>query len=140
VLKAIRDGTSIAPEIQVKMATQYANKALKYRADVISREETVKALGAAQTEVYQQQIDSGKLDADLITRFPVTAGDERVRHTHRLVPGMNKDGRKWGEPFQTPMGPKMHAPYEGEIQCRCYERIRIDYLGAALRKRQRDGR
>lgn len=140
VLKAIRDGTGIPPELQVKMATQYANKALKYRADVIAREETVKSLGAAQTEMWQQQIDSGKVDADLILRFPVTAGDERVRHTHRLVPGMNKEGRRWNEPFETPMGPKLHAPYEGEIQCRCYEKVRVDFLAQAIRrKKARDG-
>jgi hypothetical protein len=137
VLKAIRDGTSIAPEIQVKMATQYANKALKWRADNIARNETIDALGAAQTEMWQQQIDSGRVDADLIVRRWVTAGDERVRHTHRLIPGMNKDGRKWNEPFDTPTGPQMHAPSQIDIGCRCHEKVTVDYLAQALRNRNR---
>lgn len=138
VAKAIRDGTSIAPEIQTKMATAYANKALKWRADNIARNETIDALGAAQTEMWQQQIDSGRVDADLIVRRWVTAGDERVRHTHRLIPGMNKDGRKWNEPFDTPTGPQMHAPSQIDIGCRCHEKVTVDYLAAALRKKRHE--
>ena len=140
VLKAIRDGTGIPPELQVKMATQYANKALKYRADLISRTETIRSLGQAQTEMWQQQIDGGKVDADLLLRFWQTAGDERVRHTHRLIPGMNKDGRKWGEAFDTPSGPSMHAPHDTDPQCRCHEKVKVDFLAQVIRrKKARDG-
>lgn len=136
VLKAIRDGTAIPPELQAKMRVAYSNNALKWRADNIARNETVKSLSAAKTEMWQQNIDRGKIDAKLITRFPVTAGDERVRHTHREVPAMNKDGRGWGEPFETPFGPQMHAPYESEVGCRCYENIRVDFLAMAIAKKK----
>lgn len=137
VLKAIKDGTGLSADLQSKMRTAYANKALKWRADSISRTETIRALGAAQRSAYQQGIDSGKLDVSLITRFPVTAGDERVRPTHMAVPGMNPDGRKWNEPFATPFGPQMSAPYPTEIMCRCHERIRVDFL-APVAKRMQD--
>lgn len=55
-------------------------------------------------------------------RFWHTAGDERVRHTHRAVPGMNPNGVGLSEPFKTPIGPAMHPPLE--INCRCRVRLR----------------
>jgi hypothetical protein len=134
VLKAIRDGTGISPDLQTKMRTQYANRALKWRGDNIARNETIKSLGAAQAEAYQQSIDKGQLDQQLLLKFPVTAGDERVRETHRMVPAMNKDGRKWNEPYATPFGPQMHAPYPDQIGCRCHERIKVDFLAQAIAK------
>lgn len=134
VLKAIRDGTPIPDALQTKMRTAYTNRALKWRGDVIARTETIKALGAAQTEAYQQSIDKGDLDQDLLLKFPVTAGDERVRQTHRMVPGMNKAGRKWNEPYETPFGPQMHAPYENQVGCRCHEKVVVRFLDAAIAK------
>jgi hypothetical protein len=134
VLKAVAEGRGLSADTQVKMRTAYANKALKWRADNIARTETLRALGAAQTEAYQQAIDKGHLDKSLIRRFWQTAGDERVRPTHRLIPGMNKDGRGWDEPFQTPDGPSMRAPHDKDPQCRCKEVVRIDFLARAIAK------
>jgi hypothetical protein len=134
VLKAIREGRGLPADIQVKMRAAYVNKALKWRADNIARTETLRALGAAQTEAYQQAVDKAHLDKSLIRRFWQTAGDERVRPAHRLIPGMNKDGRGWDEPFQTPDGPSMHAPHDKDPQCRCKEVVRIDFLARAIAK------
>lgn len=134
VLKAIREGRGLPSDTEVKMRIAYANKALKWRADNISRTETLRALGAAQVEAYQQAIDKGHLDKSLVRRFWETAGDERVRPTHRLIPGRNKDGRAWDEPFQTPDGPSMHAPHDKDPQCRCKEIVRIDFLAQAIAK------
>jgi hypothetical protein len=136
VLKAINDGTGIPADLQAKMKQSYANRALKYRGDNIARTETMRALGQSQTEAYRQAIADGKVDAQYITRFPVTAGDERVRPTHRAVPGMNQNGVAWDEPFKTPFGPQMHAPYPNEINCRCHERIKIDFIQMAVDKRK----
>lgn len=132
VLRAIKDGKPIPADTRAKMQLAYANRALKWRADSIARTETMKALGEAQTQAYQQAIDDGKLDQTLVTRFWVTAGDERVRPAHREIPGMNKDGVKWNQPFQTPHGPTMHAPFE--INCRCNERVKVDFIGHAARQ------
>lgn len=134
VLKAIREGRGLPADTQAKMRATYVNKALKWRADNIARTETLRALGAAQIEAYQQAIDKGQLDKTLVRRFWQTAGDERVRPTHRLIPDMNKDGRAWDEPFQTPDGPSMHAPHDKDPQCRCKERISIDFLARAIAK------
>ncbi len=134
ILRAIQDGTPIPADIQVKARVSYANKALKYRADMIARNETVRALGAGQAQAYDQAISDGKLDVDLLIRYWVTAGDARVRPTHRLIPGMNAEGRKWNQPFQTPDGPSMHAPHDTDIGCRCYEKVHIDFIGKALKQ------
>lgn len=134
VRKAVAEGKGLPADIQVKMHAAYVNKALKWRADNIARTETLRALGAAQIDAYQQAIDKGHLDKSLIRRFWQTAGDERVRPTHRLIPGMNKDGRAWDEPFQTPDGPSMHAPHDTDPQCRCKEVVRIDFLARAIAK------
>lgn len=47
-----------------------------------------------------------------------TAGDERVRHAHNQVPGMNPGGVPIAEPFKTPFGPRMYPPLEHGCRCR----------------------
>lgn len=47
-----------------------------------------------------------------------TAGDERVRHTHAHVPGMNPGGVPLDQPFKTPFGPRMNAPLEWGCRCK----------------------
>lgn len=59
----------------------------------------------------------GALPADQ-RRFWRTAGDERVRHSHAMVPGMNLQGVKLSEPFKTPLGPTMTPPLEPGCRCR----------------------
>lgn len=63
----------------------------------------------------------GALPADQ-RRFWRTVGDERVRHSHAMVPGMNPQGVSLTEPFKTPLGPTMTPPLEPG--CRCHATIR----------------
>lgn len=126
VLKAIETGEPIPADIRAKMVTAYRNRSLKFRADTIARTESIRALGASQAEAYDQAIERGQVKESAIKKFWVTAGDERVRHTHRLIPGMNADGRGWREAFDTPTGPSMHAPHDVDIMCRCREVVRIN--------------
>ena len=128
VQKAINEGTTIPADTQSRMRTAYANRTLKYRADNIARTETLRSMGAAQTEGYQQAINKGTVDPKTIKRYWVTAGDERVRPTHRMIPRMNPNGVGWNEPFRTPTGPSMHAPHDYDINCRCRERVHIDFM------------
>lgn len=128
VTKAIRDGQPIPLETVNRMTAQYSDRLLLLRGEVIARNETARTLGQSRTETYQQAINRNHIQQDTITRFWITAGDERVRHTHRLIPGMNKAGRRWDEPFATPTGLSMHAPHDTDVMCRCHERIRINYF------------
>lgn len=52
------------PTQVVKMVDQYANRLLKYRADMIARTETARAMSVGQTEYWQQSMDAGLLPPD----------------------------------------------------------------------------
>lgn len=45
-------------------------------------------------------------------------GDERVRTTHRAIPGMNRDGVGLQQPFKTPLGEAHSPPLEAGCRCR----------------------
>ncbi|MTH96417.1 head morphogenesis protein [Roseibium sp. RKSG952] len=131
VKKAIKSGEPIPAATRSKMVTAYRNRSLKYRADVIARTETIRALGQTQTLAYEQAILDGRVTADQLTKYPMSARDERVRHRHRAVEKLNEGGVPWNQAYQVPpgMAPQMHAPYD-EPMCRCREKVRINrFLG-----------
>jgi len=130
VAKAIREGKPIPAATRRKMLAAYRNKSLRYRAETIARNETLAALNEANREAYRQAVESGAIKEDAIKRYAHTAGDERVRDDHVLIPGMNADGVGLNQPFQTPEGAFMTAPFG--IQCRCFVETRIDFLAEAL--------
>ncbi len=127
VQKAINDGKPIPAATIQKMLIAYRNRSLKYRADVIARTETIRTLGQSQVETWNQAISTGRVKSDQLLKIPVSAKDERVRHRHREVEKLNKDGAKWNEAYETPPGmpAQMHAPYD-EPMCRCRERVKVD--------------
>jgi hypothetical protein len=128
VLKAIRTGEPIPAETRAKMVSAYRSRSLKYRGDVIARNETIRALGASKVEAYDQAIDKGQVQEQDLLKIPRSAGDERVRHNHREVERLNRKGVPWRQPYAVPpgMAPQLHAPYDEPV-CRCREEIRINY-------------
>jgi hypothetical protein len=91
-----------------------------HRAQTISRAWAYQLHHAAQQTAWesldqQRQIDGYK-------RFWITARDERVRHSHRAVPGMNRHGVGLHQAFKTPLGRVQSPPLE--INCRCYLALR----------------
>jgi uncharacterized protein with gpF-like domain len=112
------------------MINAYRNRALRYRAEQIGQAESLKAIGAAQIEAYQQAVDKGAIEADQVARFWITKGDARVRPEHRLIPGMNKDGVGLNQPFRTPEGPTLYPPLG--FGCRCRVRMEIREARVAL--------
>jgi hypothetical protein len=128
VLKAIEKGEPIDRSKIQKMVIAYRNNSLRYRAEIISRTETIRALGASKIEAWEQAIERGQVREEDILKFPVSAHDERVRETHREVERLNRKGVPWRQPYQVPpgMSPQLHAPYDEPV-CRCREEIRINY-------------
>jgi hypothetical protein len=123
VRRSVKDGKPIPAETREKMVTAYRNRALRYRAETIGRTETLTALHQASNEMYQQAIDEGVITEAQVRRFWVTAGDERVRATHRLIPGMNSGGVGLNQQFITPDGPFLFPP--AGPNCRCHVRVQI---------------
>lgn len=132
VLKAIREGTALPADIQIKMRLQYANALLKFRADSIGRTETMAALNEAQHQAYLQGVGKGLIREQDVRRYVVTAGDDRVRPDHRLLPELNREGRGLNEPFQTVNGPVMNPPFG--IMCRCRVRTDVDFLARSVER------
>lgn len=122
---AIASGKPIPADIQARMLASYRNRSLKYRADLIAKQESLTALAESQREAYRQAIAKGHVSYVDIKRFAITAGDERVRHDHRLIPKMNKSGVGFDEEFKTPAGPRMQTPFD--VGCRCHIIFRINY-------------
>ena len=131
VAKAIKDGTPIAADLQAKMVTAYKNRALKYRADTISRTEALTSLHQAQDEAVQQGIDSGRVKAGTITDVWHSAADSRVRETHRELNGRRV---KHGQGFVSSSGARLRFPGDPQasaaetIQCRCWLQVKVDHL------------
>ena len=125
VQKAITSGQPIPEKTRQAMVAAYRNRALLLRANAIAENEASTALHASQTEAWEQAIARGAVAESAVRRFWITAGDDRVRPTHRMVPGMNKAGVRLHEPFQTPKGPTMQPGWSFDPGCRCRVRVRV---------------
>lgn len=123
--RAMREGRSIPAATQEKMVAAYRNRALRYRAETIALNEASTALHQSQAEAWDQAVARGVVREDQVRRFWITAGDDRVRPTHRAVPEMNEKGVGLREPFQTPKGPTMQPGWEFDPGCRCRVRVRV---------------
>lgn len=130
VLAAIRDGRALTTAQIETLVGRYQERYVRWRAETIARTEALAAVSAAQREAYQQGVVRGAYRAEHVRRHWHTAGDERVRDSHRAIPGMNPEGRGLDEPFQTPDGPYMDPPIAPN--CRCWVEYEVDHLAAAL--------
>lgn len=130
VMRAERNGESIPPELLNKMVTAYRNRALRYRAETISRSETIAALHAAQDMALDQAVASGAVRPDAITVTWRSARDKRVRDAHRAL-----DGKRIpkGGVFQSSLGPIRYpgdpmADIANTANCRCWLEPSVDFL------------
>jgi hypothetical protein len=131
--RAIREETAPPAATIRKAILAYESRLLKLRGDTIGRVEALSALQAAKHEAYRQAIESGQVAESAVRKVWRSAGDLRVRHTHRAL---NGDSVAFREPFVTPSGARMRYPLDtslgagaGEIvNCRCDVEYRIDFL------------
>lgn len=133
VQRAAQSGQPIPAALQAKMVAAYKNRALRYRAETISRTEALTSLHQAQHESYQQAIDAGQVQAKNVKKTWHDAHDDRVRLTHRGL-----DGQTVGmnEAFVSPSGARLlfpgdtsqGAPASETVLCRCWTSYRVDFL------------
>ncbi len=134
VSKALKTGKPIPADVQIKMAARYSDKMLKYRGEMISRTEMIETLNRAQWEAYNQGVRSGKIQLSAVEKEWDSAGDGRVRHSHRELNGTRVG---LNEPFISPVtGAAMMYPGDSEngakgediILCRCRVRYVVDFF------------
>jgi hypothetical protein len=132
---AIRDGKTLPQDTVTKIIGRLTDNNLKLRAEMLSRTETMTALGTARESAMRQQIAAGKVAAQDVTKRWRSAGDHRVRHTHRIL-----NGQKVGidAVFVSPSG--AHLRYPGDpnapaaeiIGCRCWLDYKVDYFASVV--------
>ncbi len=132
VTKAIREGRAVDPDIAAKAMIAYERRLLQLRGETIGRVESMTSMQTAKHEAYRQAIAAGKVSATAITKIWRSAGDLRVRHTHRRL---NRDRTKFNEPFISPSGARMLYPMDRSlgaganevVGCRCDCEYEIDF-------------
>lgn len=133
VQKAIAEGRPLTADVIEKLVSRYKDTLLKLRGETIGRTETIQALNRSEYEAFKQAVDMGAARAGDVKREWDSAGDLRVRDSHRHM-----DGQSVGleEPFTTPSGEKLMFPgdwslgasAEEIINCRCRVRLNVDWL------------
>lgn len=113
--RQIRQGGMSQKQINGLVDT-YRKRLVNLRANNISRTETSRAVHEGQLELWKQAQEQGLLPVDTKRKWIVTH-DDRLRETHRAVPGMNEGGVALDQPFRTPFGPVMGPPLEPNCRC-----------------------
>lgn len=94
----------------------------KFRAKTIGETESTRTYALAQHALVGQLIDDGEVEEGQIKRFWINMRDEKVRYSHKETPYMNKDGRRFDEKFETPLGPLLYPGDPSGLAknvCRC---------------------
>lgn len=132
VLRAIRTGEPLEPDLIARIMQSYKNRFLAYRAETIARTETMTALHQAQYLAARQALlQNPDIKPHMIRRVWRTAMDKAVRDSHSDMEGQTvgleesfTSGK--GVPLRFPGDPD--APADERINCRCDVFLRIDYL------------
>jgi len=138
VSKAIEQNQPLSVDTISKLMSSYKNRALKYRAEMVARTETIQSINRAEYQAHIQAVGEGLLDRNAITKEWDAVGDDRTRHSHLAMDKKYGKGKGVGleEPFVFPSGAlalfpgdsSMGAPAKEIIMCRCKQRIRVDWL------------
>lgn len=132
VRKAIKTGKPLTEDQISRLTQAYGNKVLKYRGESVARSELMRSLSAGRREGLAQMLEKGRIKDEDITREWDASEDSDTREDHANVNGTKVKGLnstyKVGKVQMT--GPHdLNAPAEQTINCRCFERISIDFIG-----------
>lgn len=119
---ALRTGKGLTNDQIERMVNAYASRQLTYRAQMVARTETMRAVHEASEEAFRQAIDAGDIDAKKLKREWVTARDERVRGSHKSMNGQIRDMDKpfvSGDGYSLRYPGDYNAPASEVIHCRC---------------------
>lgn len=125
VQRAIDTGRPLSKDVVEKLVTRYKSSALRHRAEMIGRTETMTSLSASEYEAALQVVDMGAARESDVKRVWDTNTDGHERQSHHLM-----EGQTVGllEPFVSPltdakmMFPRdtsLGAPASEIVACRC---------------------
>jgi hypothetical protein len=138
ILAAIKSGKPLPADDIDRIIGRYSDSLLHLRGETIARHETLLTLNKGRDDAIRQQITGGKIEAQDVTKIWRSAGDGRVRHTHKALNG--KSAPMSGV-FQSPSGALLRypgdptAPATETLMCRCQVQYRVSYIDALVRKR-----
>lgn len=140
IKKAFDEGRALDPKYVDKLVENYRKKYIGYRAEVIARTESLRAVHEGTEEALRQSIEDGDVDSDqLIRTWHIGGGTRqakskggkggkgkvtvsRTRDSHRA---MNNQKQPYGKPFVSGKGNILKypgdpsAPISDTAQCRC---------------------
>lgn len=141
VLKAIREGRAVDAEMVSKIIRRLADRNLLLRGETIGLEETRTALFSVRDNAIRQQIESGKIAANEVTKIWKHSGSEKPRLQHiQLAAQSKKEGIPIDQPFVAADGTMLmfphdpRAPARHRIGCKCRMEYEIAYIAAGLRR------
>lgn len=111
-----------------QVVSRYRSRWLGYRAEVIARTESLRAVHEGNEAMLEQAIEERALPRERLVRRWNSALDARVRDAHRTMHGQL---RAYGDPFVSGAGNRLRhpgdrsAPASETVQCRCVVSTRI---------------
>lgn len=127
--RALFDAPSPDPAKVDALVARYAESLTNRRAKDIARTETHRAFTEGKQALWEQGQELGYLDPGATRRVWIVTPDERLRASHRAIPGMNPRGVGLNEPFRTPWGRDVMGPGDDDenlIGCRCDVALEFD--------------
>jgi len=135
VRRAASGDATLTPEQIDRMVARYRDRAIKYRAEMVARTESLRAVHEGADTLLEQAVGQGLLERRRLVSKWVTAGDHRVRDSHWLMSGQL---RMLGDAFISGNGYALRypgdpsAPASETIHCRCRKVTRVLAPGKVL--------
>lgn len=119
-----------------RITSRYSDRLLQLRGETIARTETLEAMSTGRHQAMEQVVQKGGIDPRFVTRTWETNMDGRERRQHALMNRTSVTG--YNQPFYLPDNTRMKHPGDRSlgagadqiINCRCYERVDIDFIAA----------
>ena len=133
VRTAIETGKPLPVATVDRLVDRYRDNALRARGENIGRTETLAALNRSEFEANRQAIEQAQLPSAAVRKVWDSAGDRKVRPSHRALEGQS---RAMDEAFLSPLtGARMMHPGDTSlgaggddvVQCRCRVKYQLDF-------------
>lgn len=134
VQRAIASGKPLTEDEIERLVGRYTENALRHRGEMIARTEALTALNRGEYEATVQALKQHGRPLSAARKVWDSAGDGRVRDSHRALDGMSV---QIDEPFVSPLtGARMMHPHDQSLDapakevigCRCRIRYEIDFF------------